>query len=317
MPDKKNHQTFYDVFSRDEWSRLAEVTPSLLSRADVAQLAALGDPISATEADEIYQPLAALLHVHFRHYDELARARSQFVHRPQDHPLTPFIIGVAGSVAVGKSTTSRLLKELLRRWPGSPRVELVTTDGFLYPNAELEHRGIAHRKGFPESYDRRGLLRFLSLLKSGHPEVEAPVYSHVTYDVTDEKLLLRHPDIVIVEGINVLQPAQPKPDGSPSLAVSDFFDFSIYVDAAASDIEAWYVERFLKLKNTAFANPDSYFRRYAGIDDEIAIDIARNIWASINLPNLKENIEPTRGRANLLIRKSSDHHIHAIMLRKI
>lgn len=315
----RSSNTFYEAFSRDEWSQLAESTPYPLTREDVAALAALGDPISAGEADQIYRPLAALLQVHYEATIQLARARSQFVKRPPEHPITPFIIGVAGSVAVGKSTTSRLLRELLARWPSTPRVSLVTTDGFLYPTAELSRRGILHLKGFPESYDRRALLRFLAELKSGAKEVRAPVYSHLTYDRTDEEIVLRQPDIVIVEGLNVLQPARSQrgKEGSSALAVSDFFDFSIYVDAKASDIEQWYLDRFLKLKHTAFTQPDSYFHRYAGVEDDIALDMARSIWATVNLPNLHANIEPTRTRANLVIRKSSDHHIHRLLLRKI
>lgn len=309
--------SFYEDYSREEWSALADSTPYPLTEADIERLAALGDPIGEVEADQIYRPLTQLLQIHYTQNQQLARARSRFVGRPRPDSLTPFVIGVAGSVAVGKSTTSRLLQELLRRWPDTPKVDLVTTDGFLYPNAELARRGLVHRKGFPESYDRRALIRFLALLKSGAEEVSAPVYSHITYDITSERTLIRQPDIVIVEGLNVLQPARPRRESASALAVSDFFDFSIYVDAKASDIESWYIERFLRLKRTAFLEEGSYFRRYADISDDIARDLARNIWSSINLPNLIDNIAPTRSRANLILRKGADHHIHRIMLRKI
>ncbi|MBD3689960.1 type I pantothenate kinase [Nanchangia anserum] len=319
MPQRGDKHTgsFWEKYSRAEWARLAQSTPYPLTQADVTKLAALGDPIGPVEADQIYRPLAQLLQIHYTQHHDLARSRSRFLGRPRADALTPFVIGVAGSVAVGKSTTARLLQELLRRWPSTPRVELVTTDGFLYPNAELARRGIAHRKGFPESYDRRTFLRFLANIKSGVEVTHAPVYSHVIYDITDEVTTVRRPDIVIIEGLNVLQPARPHREASSALAVSDFFDFSIYVDARPADIEQWYVERFLRLKQTAFLERDSYFRRYADISDDIARDIAHNIWASINLPNLVDNIAPTRSRANLILRKGPDHHVHRILLRKI
>lgn len=313
----KSGGSFYEEYSRDEWAALAESTPYPLTDADVTRLASLGDPIGPVEADQIYRPLAQLVQLHYTHTRRLACDRSQFVGRPRPGTLTPFVIGVAGSVAVGKSTTARLLQELLRRWPSTPRVDLITTDGFLYPNAELERRGISHRKGFPESYDRRALIRFLAAIKSGAPEVSAPVYSHVTYDVTNEVCVVTNPDIVIVEGLNVLQPARPSKEAHSALAVSDFFDFSIYVDARPADIEAWYIDRFLRLKETAFLEDTSYFRRYADISDDIATDLAHNIWTSINLPNLIDNIAPTRSRANLILRKDADHHVHRIMVRKI
>jgi type I pantothenate kinase len=246
----------------------------------------------------------------------LYEATEEFLHAPQSR-RTPFVIGIAGSVAVGKSTTARLLRELLAQSPEHPVVELVTTDGFLFPNAELERRGILDRKGFPESYDRKALLRFVMEVKSGVEVVTAPVYSHLTYDRTDEVVSIKAPDIVIVEGLNVLAPARPRGDGSPGLAVSDFFDFSIYVDASGKDLRRWYIDRFLTLRKTAFADPDSYFHRYSSFTDEEAIQRASELWDTINWPNLKENIATTRGRASLVLRKGPDHAVDWVRLRKI
>jgi type I pantothenate kinase len=230
----------------------------------------------------------------------------------------PFVIGVAGSVAVGKSTTSRVLRELLARWPHHPRVELVTTDGFLMPNAELERRGLLARKGFPESYDQRALLRFLAAVKSGAPTVVAPLYSHLVYDVVPGgEIVVRSPDILVVEGLNVLQPPRPRADGRSRMSVSDYFDFSVYVDAATVDVRRWYVERFLRLRRTAFADPASYFRRYASLSDEAARETALSIWTEVNGPNLVQNILPTRGRATLVLEKGPDHAVRRVRLRKL
>jgi type I pantothenate kinase len=228
------------------------------------------------------------------------------------------VIGVAGSVAVGKSTTARVLREMLARWPDTPHVDLITTDGFLYPNAELERRGIMNRKGFPESYDRRALTRFLAKVKAGRSTVQAPVYSHLTYDIVPgEYQTVNRPDVLIVEGLNVLQPARPLPGGHSNLAVSDFFDFSIYVDAKTEDVKSWYIERFLSLRDSAFAKPESYFRRFADLDDAEAVATAERIWTEINEPNLHENVLPTRSRATLVMSKAADHSVQHVRLRKI
>ncbi len=303
-------------FDRKAWSRLSSSTPQPLTAADIDRLRGLGDPVDLAEVDTVYRPLSRLLSLYVASTRRLGSVTSTFLGEPMGR--TPFVIGVAGSVAVGKSTASRLLREMLRRWSGTPRVELVTTDGFLHPNAELERRGLMSRKGFPESYDQRALLRFLSAVKSGVPRVTAPVYDHLTYDIVPgEHITVQRPDVLIVEGLNVLQPARTTADGSPSLAVSDFFDFSIYVDARTSDVQRWYVDRFLSLRRTAFADPRSYFHRYARLSDEEAVETATGIWRTINEPNLVENILPTRGRASLVLTKAGDHRMHRMRLRKI
>ncbi|WP_444664903.1 type I pantothenate kinase [Cellulomonas sp. CW35] len=308
--------TPYVDLDREAWRRLSASTPLPLTDADVERLAGIGDPIDLAEVDAIYRPISRLLDLYIEATRGLHAASSTFLR--EDITPTPFVIGVAGSVAVGKSTTARLLRELLARWPATPRVQLITTDGFLYPNAELERRGLMQRKGFPESYDRRALLRFVSKVKAGKPEVTAPVYSHLTYDIVPgEHIVVRRPDVLIVEGLNVLQPARPSAEGSSSLAVSDFFDFSIYVDAKPRDVRQWYVDRFLSLRQTAFADPASYFHRYASLTDDEAVARAESIWDSINSPNLEQNILPTRSRATLVLTKGSDHSVQRVRLRKL
>ncbi|WP_026428050.1 type I pantothenate kinase [Actinomyces slackii] len=306
----------YIELNRDQWSALASSAPLPLSQEDVEKLRGLGDPIDLAEVDAVYRPLTALL----EDYIGATRARAQRTagFLGVDEPPTPFIVAVAGSVAVGKSTTARLIAHLLARFPATPRVDLVTTDGFLHPNRVLEERGLLARKGFPESYDRRALLDFVAAVKSGAPSVSAPVYSHTVYDVVPGRsITVQRPDVLVLEGLNVLQPAPrgPRP-GASTLAVSDFIDFSIYVDADPADIRRWYLDRFLTLKRTAFTDPQSYFRRYAAIPDDIAVAAASEIWESVNLANLRENIAPTRGRATLVLRKDAEHRMSQVLLRK-
>ncbi len=306
----------YVELDRAAWSRLRENHPLSLTAADVSRLSGLGDPLDLQEVEEVYLPLSRLLNYYVAATSQLHRITSNFL--GEQPPRTPFVIGVAGSVAVGKSTTSRILRELLSRWPGTPRVELVTTDGFLFPNAVLERRGLLSRKGFPESYDRRALLRFVAEVKAGRSEVRAPVYSHLSYDIIPgEQVVVRQPDVLIVEGLNVLQGPVVRDDRGTGMAVSDFFDFSVYVDARVEDIQAWYVERFLSLQETAFANPDSYFHRYAGLSDDQARTTAARIWRETNGPNLVENILPTRSRASLVLTKGPNHAVRRVRLRKL
>ena len=298
----------YARFDRSEWDRLTDRTPLPLTQEDIDQIASLGDPIDMTEVDTIYRPLSALLQLYIDGRRRTAAERHAFLGEPEGHS-TPFVIGIAGSVAVGKSTVARLLQLLLSRWDSTPRVDLVTTDGFLYPNRILQERSLIARKGFPESYDRSALISFLASVKAGNPHAKAPVYSHVTYVDVDR------PDILIVEGLNVLQPPRSAP-GSISVAVSDYFDFSIYVDADEKLIEQWYVDRFLKLRATAFSREDSYFKTYASLTDDEAVSTAHVVWNAINLPNLRENIQPTRERATLIFTKGPDHRVESLAIRK-
>lgn len=305
-------------FTREQWNSLSDQTPLPLTQSEVEHLRGLGDPIDLAEVDAIYRPLTALLQLYAAANTNLRAHREEFLGEAHHSP-TPFVIGVAGSVAVGKSSVSRLLRVLMSRWPRTPRVDLVTTDGFLYPNAELERRGIMHRKGFPESYDRRALLDFLTQVKSGVEEVRAPMYSHVSYDILpDQWQTVRRPDVLILEGLNVLAPPRLvcEPGGS-TLAVSDFFDFSIYLDANPTDVEEWYVSRYHQLRQTAFRSPNSYFREIASWPREQAEAHARQIWRDVNLVNLVENVAPTRTRATLILEKDTDHRIHQLYLRRI
>lgn len=297
------------TFDRNEWAALRAATPLTLTEDDVAELRGINVALSLREVEEVYLPLSRLLNLYVRASQGLFSVTDTFLGKPTSS--VPYLIGVAGSVAVGKSTTSRVLQALLSRWPDHPRVDLVTTDGFLFPNRVLEDRGLTDRKGFPESYDRRRLLEFVASLKSGTQPVQAPVYSHLAYDIVPGELrTVQDADIVILEGLTVLQ------GGGVGTFVSDYFDFSIYVDADPSHIEQWYIERFLTLRDTAFRDPASFFHRYAGYSDEEARDEASRIWKAINLANLDENILPTRERATLVLHKSSDHSVSEVRLRR-
>jgi type I pantothenate kinase len=311
-PSAQNgHVSPFVELDRGDWAALAPRMTAPLSRTEVIELRGLGDELDLVEVEEVYLPLSRLLSLYAEGAQKLHAATSTFLGATST--ATPFVIGVAGSVAVGKSTVARLLRELLTRWEGTPRVELVTTDGFLFPNAELQRRGLMERKGFPESYDRRALLRFVSQVKSGAPVVRAPFYSHLAYDIVpDAEIVVNAPDVLIVEGLNVLQPPGP----GNRLALSDLFDFSIYVDARTSDIAHWYEERFLRLQRGAFSNPQSYFHRFATLTEEEARTLARGIWSSINEPNLVQNILPTRPRASLVLRKGANHAVSSVLLRK-
>jgi type I pantothenate kinase len=303
-------------FSREEWATLREDTPMTLTVADLDELRSLNDRIDLNEVEAIYLPLSRLLNLYVQASQKLFNASNTFLHR-RDLKV-PYVIGVAGSVAGGKSTTARILRRLLSRWPSTPKVDLVTTDGFLLPNVVLERDGLMSRKGFPESYDLPNVLRFMSQIKSGEHDVEAPLYSHLTYDVIkDQTQLIDQPDILIVEGINVLQTGRPPRDGRGIPNTSDFFDFSIFIDADEEDLRAWYIERFFTLRNGAFKDPKSYFHRYASLSDEEARKMASRIWETINLVNLRENILPTRPRADLVLRKGTDHKVRSVFLRKL
>jgi type I pantothenate kinase len=306
----------YRVFTRDEWAKLRADTPMTLVPRELDQLSGLIEDLSMVEVEQIYLPLSRLLNLHVAAAQELHAVTNRFLGR-KDHRV-PYILGIGGSVAVGKSTTARVLRALLARWPDHPRVDLITTDGFLHPNEELNRRGIMHRKGFPESFDTARLLNFLHEVKSGKQRVEAPVYSHFHYDILPgQALVIDRPDILIVEGLNVLQPARMPKDGQAIPFVSDFFNFSIYIDADAMVIEEWYVTRFMRLRQTAFRDPGAYFHRYANLTPDEARAQALEIWRTINEKNLAENILPTRQRARLILRKSANHRIEDVALRRI
>ncbi|MFM9378544.1 type I pantothenate kinase [Gordonia sp. VNK21] len=301
----------YLELDRRQWRELRQSMPMVLNESELSQLVGLGEQVDLAEVAEVYLPLSRLIHLQVEARQRLFAATSTFLGERQRNRQVPFVIGVAGSVAVGKSTTARLLATLLTRWESHPKVDLITTDGFLLPTAELERRGIMHRKGFPESYDQRALLRFVTEVKSGRESVQAPVYSHVLYDIVPGEFhTVTQPDILIVEGLNVLQTGK-------ALTVSDLFDFSIYVDAKTSDIEHWYISRFLQMRSGSFADPKSHFHFYSTLSDEQAMIAARDIWTSINRPNLIENILPTRPRATLVLRKDRDHSINKVRLRKL
>jgi len=298
--------------SRADWAALGTNTATPLTEAELNQIRGLGDFLDLQEVADVFLPLSRLLNLYVQQTQALHEASSQFL--GERAKKVPFVIGIAGSVAVGKSTVSRLLKELLSRWDGTPKVALVTTDGFLYPNAELERRGLMTRKGFPESYDRLALIKFVADIKSGEPSVSAPVYSHLVYDIVEgESIVVESPDVLIIEGLNVLQP----PSAGQEVSLSDYFDFKIYVDAETENITEWFLDRFKKLRESAFTDPQSYFHRYAEVPYEAALETAKLIWSTINLPNLRENILPTRGRANLVLRKGVNHRVDSVLLRKL
>jgi len=306
----------YRSFSRAEWAALREDTPMTLTPGEVSELRSLNDRLDMEEVEAIYLPISRLLSLYVAATQRLFRAQRRFL--GTEDVKMPYLIGIAGSVAVGKSTTARVLKALLARWPNTPKVELITTDGFLYPNAALEREALMEKKGFPESYDLPALLRFLTEVKAGQRPARAPVYSHLVYDVVpSESIEIDHPDILIVEGLNVFQVGRPPRDGKAIPFVSDFFDFSVYLDADEDVLRHWYVDRFLMLRGTAFRDPKSYFHRYSRLTDAEAVETATSIWTRINLLNLRENILPTRRRAHLILTKDASHTVTEVSLRRL
>jgi type I pantothenate kinase len=307
----------YRVFTAAQWAGFRADTPLTLAEDEVRRLRSMNDPIDLEEVGRVYLSMSRLLSAHVEASQLLFRQRKVFFNA-DDAVKTPFVIGIAGSVAVGKSTTARVLKELLQRWPSSPKVDLVTTDGFLWSNEVLRRENLMDRKGFPDSYDVGALLRFLSAIKSGQRNVRAPLYSHLTYDVLDGRFVtIDRPDILIFEGINVLQTRDLPKDGKAVPFVSDFFDFSIYIDAEEHLIHKWYIDRFMRLRDTAFRDPNSFFHRYASLSRDAALAIAESLWTNINLKNLRENIQPTRPRADLILKKGADHLVEEVALRRL
>ncbi|MFT3732593.1 MAG: type I pantothenate kinase [Hyphomicrobium sp.] len=306
----------YRIFTREDWARLRADTPMTLQPNELEQLSGIIEELSVDEVEQIYLPMSRLLNLYVAAAQKLYSVSSEFLGRKDTK--VPFIIGVAGSVAVGKSTTARVLRALLARWPDHPRVDLLTTDGFLFPNAELERLGLMEKKGFPESFDTERLLRFLGDIKSGVSTVPAPVYSHFQYDILPgQEVLIQQPDILIIEGLNILQPADMPKDGTSIPFVSDFIDFSIYIDAAPSVIEKWYLTRFMRLRSTAFRDPGAYFHKYATLAPDEVRRVALKLWRDINLKNLEENILPTRRRAQLILQKGETHRVESVALRKL
>ncbi len=305
----------YHQFSKSEWAKLRADEPMTLKEKDIERLRSIDDPISLIEAEEIYLPLTRLLSFYVEAVKEVHKASTKFLGTNGDK--VPFIFGVAGSVAAGKSTTARIMHALLQRLPNSPKVELVTTDGFLYSNKELEKRSLMEKKGFPESYDRAKFIRFLADLKSGKDNVSSPIYSHLIYDIVEGKQkIIEKADIIIVEGLNILQAGELPKDGKPIIFASDFIDFSIYIDANENDLENWFIERFHRLRKTAFKDPNSFFHQFSKLDEKAALKLANHYWQTINLENLRQNVLPTRGRADLILTKSSDHSVNHVALRK-